>query len=404
MLLNLDCSGEPSMSTLKRWKIPFFKNEPREGPPDLEALIRKMRAHFSGQFSKSFKYKKGKQPAGKNPLPGLGKGGALFIGGAILGLWFLAGIFIVSPAEQSAILYFGKYAKTVGPGPHWIPRLIASRYTVNVQQIAMFPYQAEMLTKDENIVSVDIAVQYRIDNVRDYLFNVVDPIGSLHQATASALRQVVGQTTLDEILTTGRGHVRDQVSHQVKKILALYKSGLLITDVTLQPVKPPEQVTEAFDDAIKAREDEQRYINQAQAYAKRVVATAQGQASRILQEANAQKQKSILLAQGETAAFLELLPQYQRAPEIMTERMYLETMSFILSRSSKILLDAKSSNQMFYVPLDKLISNSNQVQPTPAPSPKGILMQNQAARLEQSSDNLRFQPRGSYSFDDKGGR
>lgn len=390
------------MPLLKKWKIPFFKNEPREGPPDFEELLRKIRGYFAGSASKPFRFKK--DDGQFNNKPGAsrnaGKMGSLIVFGLIFLVWFLSGIFIVSPAEQSAVLYFGKYVKTVGPGPHWIPRLIASRYTLNVQQIATFPYQAEMLTKDENIVSVDVAVQYRIDDIQNFLFNVANPTESLQQATASALRQIVGQTTLDEILTTGRGQVRDQVSEQIKKILALYQPGLLVTDVSLQPAKPPEQVTEAFDDAIKAREDEQRYINQAQAYAKGVTATAQGQVSRIIQEAEAQKQKSILLAEGETAAFLELLPQYERAPQIMSKRMYLETMEFVLSRSSKLLMDAKASNQMFYVPLDKLIPNEVVKTETKfIPQPR--LMTNQNPKVEEGSLG-RFQSRADYGLENKG--
>lgn len=383
------------MTFLKKWKIPFFKKESQEGPPDFEEILRKIRAHFTKNNSKIFKTSISNNPSSPQKA---GKLTSFFVIGLVVLVWFLSGIFIVSPAEQSAILYFGKYVKTVGPGPHWIPRLIASRYTINVQQIAMFPYQAEMLTKDENIVSVDVAVQYRIDNIQHYLFNVVNAPESLQQATASALRQVVGQTTLDEILTTGRGQVRDQVSEQIKKILALYQAGLLVTDVTLQPAKPPEQVTEAFDDAIKAREDEQRYINQAQAYAKGMMATAEGQVSRITQEAQAQKQKSILLAEGETATFLELLPHYQRTPQIMSKRMYLETMGFILSRSSKLLMETKSSNQMFYVPLDKLI---------PSEPVKAEMKSMKPSRLEPSQPKTeegllppsRFQLRADYDVE-----
>lgn len=391
------------MSLLKKWKIPFFKNEPREGPPDFEEILRKIRSHFTNGASKGFKFKKSAPSDRPNSSGNSVKTGSLLILGLVFLLWFLSGIFIVSPAEQSAILYFGKYVKTVGPGPHWIPRLIASRYTVNVQQIATFPYQAEMLTRDENIVSVDVAVQYRIDDIQHYLFNVANASESLQQATASALRQIVGQTTLDEILTTGRGQVRDQVSEQIKKILALYQPGLLVTDVTLQPAKPPEQVTEAFDDAIKAREDEQRYINQAQAYAKGVTATVQGQVSRIIQEAEAQKQKSILSAEGETATFLELLPQYQRAPQIMSKRMYLETMDFVLSRSSKLLMDAKASNQMFYVPLDKLIP-SEVVKTETKYIPQPRLMTNQMSKAEPKVEESsgRFQLRSDYSLENRG--
>jgi membrane protease subunit HflK len=237
--------------------------------------------------------------------------------------------------------------------------LIESRYVVNVQQVMTYPYQAEMLTQDENIVSVDLVVQYRISNLQDYLFNVSNPHESLQQATASALRQVIGQTKLDDVLTSGREKVRQDTQMVLEKTLELYRTGLIIADVNMQPAKPPEEVTAAFDDAIKAREDEQKFKNQAVTYANRAVPVATGSASRLLAEANAYKQQVVLNAQGETIQFLALLPQYQLAPEVMRKRMYLDTLQFVLGHSSKILVDAPQSNNMMYLPLDKLMQKSN---------------------------------------------
>lgn len=325
--------------------------EKQDGPPDLDELINKLQHKINGLFGK-------KKPKAGAPVieEKSGRGWFGIIIGLFLIIWFLSGIYIVSPAQRAAVLRFGKYVRTVGPGPHWIPRFFESKQKVNVQNISTYPYTAEMLTKDENIVSVAVAVQYRINNVRNYLFNVVNPTESLQQATASALRQVIGQTTLDEALTTGRETVREQVSKQLNDILVRYHTGLVITDVTIQPTKPPEAVTEAFDDVNKAREDEQRYINSANAYKQKVVPIAQGKAKRIITEAKAYEQQVILDATANTTRFMALLPQYERAPQVMRSRLYLDTMQQVLTNSSPVIVDTKSGNVM-YLPLDKLLKN-----------------------------------------------
>ncbi|MCK4608221.1 MAG: FtsH protease activity modulator HflK [Gammaproteobacteria bacterium] len=334
----------------------WHKRPKPEGPPDLDELMNKLQHKLNSLFrGKKRKISLvGGDGSGSKPssLPGFGLFSVVIL--IILVLWALSGIFIVSPAERAAVLRFGKYEATVGPGPHWIPRFVESRYVVNVQRVATYPYNSEMLTKDENIVSVAVAVQYRIDNVRNYLFNVTDPDASLQQATASALRQVVGHTTLDDILTTGRELVREQVTKQLNSILARYHTGIVVTDVALQPAKPPESVTEAFDDVNKAREDEQRYINQARAYQQKVVPIAEGRASRIMQAADAYRQQVILNASADTAKYLALLPQYERAPRVTRERLYLNAIESVLKQSSKILVDAPSGNVM-YLPLDQLM-------------------------------------------------
>lgn len=337
----------------------IWSRKPKKpGPPDLDELLNKLQKKINSLFTRK-KTTGAPETSKTSALPGIGL--ILLI---LILIWLIFGVFIVSPAERVVVLRFGKYTTTVGPGPHWIPRFIESRYTVNVQRVSTFPYQAEMLTKDENIVSVAIAVQYRVGNLRDYLFNVVDPFASLQQATASALRQVVGHTTLDEILTTGRELAREQVSEQLTKILDLYHAGIIVTDVVLQPAKPPEAVTEAFDDVNKAREDEQRYVNQANAYLQKVVPIVQGQAARILKEAAAYQQQVILQAEAKTARYLALLPQYERSPQVTRERLYLSTIEAVLQNSSKILIDTKSASMM-YLPLDKIFAK--QLKPVKLP-------------------------------------
>jgi membrane protease subunit HflK len=336
------------------WSNPSNHNPNREpkkpgsqkAPPDLEDILKK----FFQSLDKMFKKPAGNSGSPSNSIKHMNP--AHLIGGVIFLLWLLLGIFIVAPAEEAVVLRFGQYQATLEPGPHWIPRLIESVYIVNEQKISNYAYEAQMLTKDENIVSVALAVQYRISNARDYLFNVVNPSESLQQATASALRQVIGRTTLDEVLTKGRDRIRQEVTVALNNILTKYKAGLVVTDVAMQPARAPDEVKEAFDDAIKAQEDEQRFINQAQAYAMQVVPTAKGQAQRLLADAKGYKEQTVFAAKGDTATFLAILPEYQKAPNVTRERLYLEMMESVLSATSKVLLNS-GGNPLLYLPLDK---------------------------------------------------
>lgn len=321
----------------------------KQNPPDLDEALRKLQRKFS-----KFVGGDGNGEENNNNNGSVLSIGFIFV--IIALLYILSGIFIVGPAEEGVVLRFGRYVETVGPGPHWIPRGIDSRYIVNVENVSDYSYTAEMLNKDENIVSVSVAVQYRIKNPFEYLFNVVNPAESLQQATASALRQVVGHNTLDEILTTGREKVRREVSALLKETLTRYETGIEIVDVAMQPAKAPEEVKSAFDDAIKAQEDEQRYVNNALAYAARVKPIATGHAKRILQEAEAYKKQAILKSEGDVARFLELLPEYTRAPEVTRERMYLSTIEGVLQSTTKVLMDAKGNQNLVYLPIDKLMS------------------------------------------------
>lgn len=321
---------------------------PEQGPPDLLELLKKL---FSGAKNKVNVASTGGGASSNNlPFSKIAMG----VVGFLVLIWLVAGIYIVSPAEQAVILRFGKYVTTVGAGPHWIPPLIEERFVINTQEVNNFPYNAQMLTRDENIVSVAVAVQYRIADPEQYLFNVSHPVRSLQEATFSALRQVVGQMTLDDVLTTGRQSLRDQVAQQLNDTLAIYKTGLEVTDMTLQPAKPPEEVTAAFDDAIKAREDEQRYINQAQAYVRNVTSTAKGQIARLTQSANAYQQSVVLQAQGSVARFNALLQAYKNAPVVTRERLYLDGVQSALSRTHNIIVDSGHGN-MLYLPLDQLL-------------------------------------------------
>jgi membrane protease subunit HflK len=327
----------------------------QDGPPELDKVFKDLSDKLSGLFGK------------KKSNPASSGGGSsaptnfkpFIIGGVILLLviWVLSGIFIVSPAEKAVVLQFGKYETTVGPGPHWIPRLIRSETKVNVQEISNYSYSAQMLTKDQNIVDVAVSVQYRVGDVRDYLYNLVNATNSVQQATASALRQVMGVTTLDQVLTSGRAVVRQAVMQQLEKILQIYHAGIEITDVALQPAKAPAEVKDAFDDAIKAQEDEQRYQNQAEAYANGVLPIAEGRAKRITAEAKAYSQQVVLQADAAVAQFNAIYPVYKDAPRVTRERLYLTAIENVLRHSSKVFVDTKgNNNNLMYLPLDQLVA------------------------------------------------
>lgn len=338
------------------WNEPENGKEPKSGkrqPPDLDEALKRLQA----KLNQAFKWGKNTP---KNPSTQSGNIGFILGIGAliILILWVLSGIFIVDPAEQAAILRFGKYVETVGPGPHWIPRIIESKVVVNMDRVSDYSYSAQMLTSDENLVSVSVAVQYRIGDLEAYLFNVADPEESLRQATSSALRQVVGNTTLDEIITAGREAWGLSVQDSLVKILDVYKTGIIIVNVSPQPARAPENVQEAFDDAIKAQEDEKRFKEQAYAYQAKVIPIAQGNAKRIISEAEAHAKQVVLKAKGEVAEFLAILPQYSLAPLVTSQRMYFDTLQEVFSKSSKVIVDT-NGNKVMLLPLNNKISASS---------------------------------------------
>ncbi len=361
------------------------KNKP-EGPPELDKVFKDISNKFASLFGK--KSNNGAASGGDHTI----KSSKPFIIGIVVLLiiaWLLSGIFIVSPAERAVVLQFGKYLKTDGPGPHWLPRFIQSETTVDVQKISNYAYSAQMLTKDQNIVDVSVAVQYRIDNARNYLYNLVNANNSVQQATASALRQVMGNTTLDEVLTSGRAVVRQAVLEQLKKILKLYHAGIEITDVALQPARAPAEVKAAFDDAIKAQEDELRYQNQAEAYANGVVPIAEGKAKRILQEAKAYQQKVVLAAKGNIAKFNAIYSVYKTAPNVTKERLYLTALENVLQKSSKVFVDTKGSNNLLYLPLTKLLAhpNKNSSLPNTNETQVSTTLANEAGLSESQNSN-----------------
>jgi membrane protease subunit HflK len=327
-------------------KDPWSKND---APPDLEELLKKMQMRFANQFGGGRFTPRG---------PG-GQGASAWSAGLIVlfvfVVYLISGIYIVQPAEKAVVTRFGQYLGTQGAGPHWIPRFIDKKQIVNVEAVHTTSQTASMLTKDENIVNVEIAVQYRIEDPKAYLFELARPEFSLKEVIRSALRNVVGHTNLDDVLTKGRALVASQIRDQISQALDSYQSGLALIEVAMQPATPPEAVKSAFDDVIRAREDEQRYINEADTYARKIWPLAEGKARRILEEANAYQQQVVLQAKGETARFTALLPEYQAAPEVMRDRLYLATLSDVFARTPKVIVDGDGSNLMM-LPLDQIFN------------------------------------------------
>lgn len=368
------------------WNEPEKGKDPWKGknqPPDLDEALKRIHQKLKNTFFGG----DGKSDSSSSSGSSGGLIGIMVVAIAFI-LWALSGIFIVDPAEQAAILRFGKYVETVGPGPHWIPRFISSKIVMNVDRVLDYSYSAQMLTSDENLVAVSLAVQYRIGDLQEYLFNVANPEESLQQATSSALRQVVGTTTLDQIITEGREVWGNSVQDTLVKTLGMYKTGIMIVNVSPQPARAPESVQDAFDDAIKAQEDEKRFKEQAYAYAAKVVPIAEGNASRIEQEAQAFSQQVVLRAQGEVAEFLALLPEYLASPQVMSQRMYLETMQTVFNRSSKIIVDNKAGN-VLYLPLDKLSGARLNPKPNNFQSKAGEVSNSQDDSLADGRDLTR---------------
>ena len=324
-----------------------------EGPPDLDDIVRKMQEGFGGIF--------GKKPSGpKNDRKGFPFSWLIVV--VVLVLLLLIDItYLVDQQERGVVMRFGRYEKTLQPGLNFVfPSLIDKVVTVNVGQVRSITHKASMLTQDENIVDVEVAVQWRINDPVEFIFNVKDPALTLRQVTESAVRAVIGQSELDYVLTEGRSEIAQQQQQLMQDILADdYKSGILIVTVEMQPAKPPEDVKAAFDDAIKAREDEQRLVNEAEAYRNDILPRARGGAARVREEANGYKASVIAKSEGDAARFDQLLTEYELAPEITRKRLYLESMESVLSSTNKVLLDAGGSNSLMYLPLDKLIQPRN---------------------------------------------
>ena len=307
-------------------------------------------------FKKTFDDLLGSSGSATPPSP---KKSAGFLAAIIFAVYFLSGIYIVNDGERGVVLQFGSFKEITMPGPHWIPRFIQSVEIVDVSNIRSVQQKAVMLTEDENIVSISFAIQYDIKDASDYIFNLRDPEVTVSQSGESAIREVMGQNTMDFIITEGRTKVAEDTKGLLQIVLDTYGAGVNILSLNILEAQPPEQVQDAFSDAIKAREDEQRYINEAEAYRNEIIPLARGKAKQMLEQAIAYKVKLINAAEGEASRFTQLYNEYKKAPSVTKERLYLEAVESVLSNSSKVMVDIEGGNNMMYLPLDQLI-NRNQ--------------------------------------------
>lgn len=276
-------------------------------------------------------------------------------------IYFVIGIYIVKPAEQAVITRLGKYNRITEQGPHWIPVFFEKKQIVNTEKLERSShYGSYMLTKDENIITAEIEVQYRISDVEKYLFNLVEPDKSLKEAADSALRQVVGYSDLDFLMTLGKEQIASEIHEQLQHILDSYNSGIYVAVVALKDVRIPNDIKSSFDDVIKAQEEKEQLKHQAEAFANKVIPEAKGEASRILETANAYKQEVIFIADGDVIKFKLILDEYKNAPEITRVRLYLDALETVLSKTTKVLIDLGNNNNIIYLPIDKFLLNVNE--------------------------------------------
>ncbi|RAI68505.1 FtsH protease activity modulator HflK [Pseudomonas fluorescens] len=332
-------------------------NGDRKGPPDLDEAFRKLQESLNGLFGGG---KKRGGDDGGGPGKSGGFGGLVGIGLVVLAaVWLYSAVYVVDEQEQAVVLRFGKYYETVGPGLNIYFPPIDRKYMENVTRERAYTKQGQMLTEDENIVEVPLTVQYRISNLQDFVLSVDQPEISLQHATDSALRHVVGSTAMDQVLTEGRELMASEIKERLQRFMDTYRTGITVTQVNVQSAAAPREVQEAFDDVIRAREDEQRSRNQAETYANGVVPEARGQAQRILEDANGYRDETVSRAKGEADRFTKLVAEYRKAPEVTRQRLYLDTMQEVFSNTSKVLVTGNKNgqNNLLYLPLDKMVES-----------------------------------------------
>ncbi|RWR02867.1 cell division protein FtsH [[Pantoea] beijingensis] len=377
-----------------------------KGPPDLDDIFRKLSKKLGGLGG-------GKNNDNNGGQRTSGNGGKLIgiVVVAAVVIWAASGFYTIKEAERGVVMRFGKFSHLVEPGLNWKPTFIDQVRAVNVEAVRELAASGVMLTSDENVVRVEMNVQYRVTNPERYLFAVTSADDSLRQATDSALRGVIGRSTMDRILTEGRTVVRSDTQRELEETVRPYDMGITLLDVNFQAARPPEEVKAAFDDAIAARENREQYVREAEAYANEVQPRANGQAQRILEEARAYKARTVLEAQGEVARFAKILPEYKAAPQITRERLYIETMERVLSHTRKVLVNDKGNNLMV-LPLDQLMrsgqsgaSSKNNTQDSSSNSllrlpPASESSSNASSSSSFSPDNIMDQRRANAQRND----
>ncbi len=364
---------------------PQWGKKDNEGPPDLDEILKKLQQKISALLGFRPRGPSGPSGPGAPHHYGAAMGGGLaLVVLLVLAVWLASGFYIVDEGKRGVVLRFGKYLETTMPGARWhVPYPVEGVQVVdvaNVRQVEVGyrgstknkqPQEALMLTDDENIVDVQFAVQYNIKSAEDYLFNNKDPDENVRQAAESSIREVVGKSKMDFVLSAGRTEVAADVKRLMQQILDRYKTGIQVTSVNLQNAQAPDPVLPAFEDVVRAQQDRERFKNEGQAYANDVVPRARGVAARLSEEANGYRQSVIANAQGDAARFTQILAEYQRAPGVTRERLYLDAMQQILSSTSKVILDTKGTNgqSLLYLPIDKLMQRSG-AQPAPVSIPE----------------------------------
>ncbi|MBT6733976.1 MAG: FtsH protease activity modulator HflK [Gammaproteobacteria bacterium] len=319
------------------------------------------------------------------------------IGVIILTVYLLSGIYIVNDGERGVVLQFGEFSNITMPGPHWIPRIIQKAEIVDVSKIRSIQQKAQMLTEDENIVSVNFAIQYDIKDASDYIFNLRDPDETLSAAGESSIREVLGKNKMDFVITEGRETIASDTKILLQSVLDSYNAGINVQTVNILEAQPPEQVQDAFSDAIRAREDEQRYINEAEAYRNEIIPLARGKAVQIIEEAKAYRVKLIKSAEGEALRFSKLYKEYKKSPEVTRERLYIESVESVLGSSTKVMIDIDGGNNLLYLPLDKILEPRMQNSSTGINSENSSKNSSLSNKIQNSRDGFNLRKRDLYS-------
>ena len=315
-----------------------------QGPPDLDEALKKLQEQLNGLFG-------GGKGGSGGGISGAMLGSALVV---VTAIWGLYGFSQIDEQERAVVLRLGEFHDIAQPGLVWYPPLVDQLTKVNISRVRSESFRETMLTQDENIVDVSMSVQYIIDDPKSFVLEVRDPERSLQHAAQSALRHVVGESTMDLVLTEGRAEIALKVRDRLQQYLLAYTTGINVQKVNIDDARPPSQVQEAFDDVIKAREDEERVKNEAESYANGIVPEARGRAQRIKEEAEAYRQQVIAKATGEAQRFDQLLTEYAKAPEVTRERLYIDALQSVLANTNKVMVDVEGGNNVMYLPLDKL--------------------------------------------------
>lgn len=333
---------------------PWGSNKPDQGPPDLDEVVRNLQRRLASLF--------GGSGSGRPGLGGSGQGRGLSFGMILLVLvviWGLTGFYQVDAAERGIVMRFGRQVDLTMPGPRWhLPWPIETKQVINIQTIGSFTEQTRMLTSDENLVDINLEVQFRRAKPLEYAFNVMNPEDTLKEVGESAIREVIGRSKLDEVLESGRQEIVRSTKELIQRTLDAYEAGIEVTSVNLQDVKVPNEVAPAQADAIKAREDREGYTLKAQAYENDIIPKARGAAARQVLDAQAYRSRKVADAEGEAQRFTQLLTEYERAPGVTRERLYLETMESILASSKKVVIDTSGGNNLVYLPVEKLLEQA----------------------------------------------